>query len=229
MKFVKVTSNNTDWTVGTPSESWLRVAKVVDEESAGINVSVTENKGESRSATVELTHSNGELTTTLTVTQSAAGTGTAVTYTKITSTSQLTAGNYLIVCEETGYVMNGGLDVLDSAGGLTGLINSGSVSTDQACYFTYNPSDKSFKSASGKYLASKASNASGEQNGLQGLDEYDESVCKLTVSFTAEGADIVSPQGPYLRFNAASDQLRFRFYKSSTYTKQKAVQLYKAQ
>lgn len=225
VKFVKVTSNNTNWTVGTPSESWLTVSKVVSEEECGINVSVSENKGEAREATVTLTHSNGELYSTLTVSQSAAGSGTAVTYTKVTSSSQLTAGNYLIVCEDTDYVMNGGLTNLDSAGGLTGLINSGSVTTDQACYFTYNPSEGSFKSASGKYLASKNSDA----NGLETKDDYDETVCKMTVSFDSGNAHIVAPFGCVLRFNATSGQMRFRFYKSSTYTAQKPIQLYKKQ
>ena len=127
--------------------------------------------------------------------------------------------------------MNGGLETLDSAGGLTGLISNGSVSTDQKCYFTYNPSEGSFKSASGKYMGAKKKNTKGEeQNGLVQFDEFNADQCAMTVTFDDDGnANIISPTGPYLRFNAAKDQLRFRFYKSTTYTAQKAIQLYKAQ
>ena len=42
----------------------------------------------------------------------------------------------------------------------------------------------------------------------------------------ADGVNIVSG-GAYLRYNAASNQNRFRYYKSSSYSGQKAIALYK--
>lgn len=49
-----------------------------------------------------------------------------------------------------------------------------------------------------------------------------------TLSIEEDGnADIVSSGGAYLRYNSASNQLRFRYYKSSSYTGQEAIQLYK--
>ena len=39
--------------------------------------------------------------------------------------------------------------------------------------------------------------------------------------------DIISSGGAYLRFNTSSGQDRFRYFKSTTYTAQKAITLYK--
>lgn len=39
--------------------------------------------------------------------------------------------------------------------------------------------------------------------------------------------NIISSGGAYLRFNTDSGQDRFRYFKSSTYTEQKAISLYK--
>lgn len=47
------------------------------------------------------------------------------------------------------------------------------------------------------------------------------------VEFAEDGVDIFVPNGPHLRFNSASNQMRFRFYKSSTYGEQQPVQLYR--
>lgn len=47
------------------------------------------------------------------------------------------------------------------------------------------------------------------------------------VEFAEDGVDIFVPNGPHLRFNSASNQMRFRFFKSSTYGEQQPVQLYR--
>ena len=48
-----------------------------------------------------------------------------------------------------------------------------------------------------------------------------------TISMDGSDVDIVSSGGAYLRFNNTNGQMRFRYYKSSTYTNQQAIQLYK--
>ena len=48
-----------------------------------------------------------------------------------------------------------------------------------------------------------------------------------TITVTNGEANIVSSGGAYLRYNSASNQLRFRYYKSATYDSQKAISLYK--
>lgn len=47
------------------------------------------------------------------------------------------------------------------------------------------------------------------------------------VEFAEDGVDIFVPNGPHLRFNSASNQMRFRFYKSASYKDQQPVQLYR--
>ena len=47
-----------------------------------------------------------------------------------------------------------------------------------------------------------------------------------TLAYESDGVKITSSQA-IMRFNATSRQMRFRYFKSSTYTQQKAVQLYK--
>ena len=50
---------------------------------------------------------------------------------------------------------------------------------------------------------------------------------KNTITLDGNGnANIVGAGGAYLRYNATSGQYRFRYYKSSTYSSQKAIALY---
>ena len=75
------------------------------------------------------------------------------------------------------------------------------------------------KSASGQYI--------GRDSDTNGLETSTEPYTN-TISIDANGnADVVSEGGAYLRYNATSGQTRFRYFKSSTYISQKAIQLYK--
>ena len=69
----------------------------------------------------------------------------------------------------------------------------------------------------GKYVG-QGSNANGMKIQASALAN--------TLSIASNSATIISG-GAYMRFNANTDQMRFRYYKSTSYTKQKAVQLYK--
>ena len=48
-----------------------------------------------------------------------------------------------------------------------------------------------------------------------------------TVSFDGDGNLEIVSNNAHLRYNSASNQLRFRYYKSTSYTNQQAIQLYK--
>ena len=50
---------------------------------------------------------------------------------------------------------------------------------------------------------------------------------KNAITFNSDGSVDIISGGAYLRYNANSDQTRFRYYSSSKYSKQKAIQLYK--
>ena len=76
----------------------------------------------------------------------------------------------------------------------------------------------SIKGANGKYIY-QTSDANGLKTGAKATAN--------TVALNADGTvDIVSG-GAHLRFNKNSDQMRFRYFKSATYTRQQAITLYK--
>lgn len=145
-------------------------------------------------------------------------------YVKVTSAADLTDGEYLIVYEEGSLAMNGGIaDKLDAVGNTISVsINDNKIAVSDAvdaAAFTYDATAKTLKGAGGLYM--------GQTSDSNGLASSATTTYENTISFDADGnANIVSG-GAYLRYNAASNQTRFRYYKSSSYTAQKAVALYK--
>ena len=75
------------------------------------------------------------------------------------------------------------------------------------------------QSASGYYI--------GATSNSNGLNTSKETAYTNSISVNEDEATIESSGGAYLRYNAASNQNRFRYYKSSSYTGQKAIHLYK--
>ncbi len=225
---VNVTCNNSNWTIDSSTvPSWLTVTTDTQSDPMTITVVAQDNTGAARNAEIVVNHSNGELSRTLKVGQNAASSGGTATYVKVTSASALTDGQYLIVNEEGGLAMNGGLTSLDAAGNVKSVTISGNSITwsGDDIYFIYNSSEKSLCGAGGAYLAHKDSN---KNNILNDVKEYDEATCKLDISFDADGNVVIAPPTGYnLRYNAVSDQNRFRFYKSTS--SQKLIQLYKKQ
>lgn len=76
----------------------------------------------------------------------------------------------------------------------------------------------------------------GDNDGMYLTNDKDENALKfgetgvtMTVSYDAESAStvIANPAGAVLRYNKTSGQDRFRFFKSTTYTNQQPIQLYK--
>lgn len=144
-------------------------------------------------------------------------------YTKVTSTANLTSGQYLIVYEGESLAFNGGLNTLDATLNTINVkINDGTIesnSTTDAAIFYIDITAGTIKSASGSYIG-----RSGDSNGLNSstTEAYTN-----TISIDGDGnAVVVSSGGAYLRYNATSGQDRFRYFKSSTYTSQKAIALY---
>ena len=171
------------------------------------------------------TYKAGSETFTLTVT-SPAGKTTAAggdEFIKVTSTADITSGQYLIVYEEGSVAFNGGLETLDAASNTIDVTMDNNTieanATTKAAAFTIDVTAGTIKSASGYYI--------GLTSNDNGLASNNETAYTNTISFTDENADIVSSGGAYLRYNSASNQERFRYYKSSSYTGQKAIQLYK--
>ena len=144
------------------------------------------------------------------------------TYTKVTSAPEDWSGTYLIVNEENTAVFDGSLDKLDAVDDYktVEISEDGTISTADQIAFTIAKMEGgySIKSASEKYIYQ-----SSDANGLKtGTTE-----AANAITMNEDGTvDIVSG-GAHLRFNAASNQMRFRYYKSATYNKQKPITLYK--
>lgn len=147
-------------------------------------------------------------------------------YTKVTTDLTNWSGKYLIVYEAGGKAFDGSLETLDATSNYIEVeITSSTIVSDattDASSFTIAQSDGicTIKSNSGYYIG-QTSNA----NGLsQSTTAYTNNI-----SYYADGEsiDVISSGGAYLRFNYASNQLRFRYYKSDTFTGQQPIQLYK--
>ena len=155
--------------------------------------------------------------------ESVPGPGTTA-YNRINSTGDLTDGDYLIVYEKGGLIFNGGLATLDVVSNTIGVtISNHSIATEtkvDTAVFTITKVTGGYtiRSASGKYIGQNS-----DANGLSASN----TAYTNTISFTGDSVNIISSGGAYLRYNSTSGQTRFRYYKSSSYTNQKTIQLYK--
>jgi endonuclease I len=145
-------------------------------------------------------------------------------FVKVTRSDEITDGDYLIVCENNYVAFDGARSILDAVGNnISVTISNGKIESDEAtnaAVFTITAVEGgySIKSASGYYIGND-SNANALKTST--TDTYVNSI-----SITDGDADIVCSSS-YLRFNSDNNQNRFRYFRSSTYTGQKAIQLYK--
>ncbi len=144
------------------------------------------------------------------------------TFKKVTTALADWSGTYLIVYEDgtTASVFDGSLTTLDKVSNIvTKTISDDSIETEATYAFTIAAVEGgySIQSASKQYIG-QTSNDNGLATG--------ESVLVNTISLDSDVVNIISG-GAYLRYNSASNQLRFRYYKSSSYTNQKSIALYR--
>ena len=149
--------------------------------------------------------------------------GSRTKYTKVTNTSDLTNGNYLIVYEGGNVAFDGSLEELDATKNtfdveISSENGNNIIYTDIEGYFTINVTNGTIKSASNKYIG-----RAGDSNGL---DQSDEALTN-TISMNGTNVKIEGANGAIMRYNTDDNQQRFRYYKSSSYSSQKAIQLYK--
>lgn len=148
-----------------------------------------------------------------------------VCYKKITSASELTEGQYLIVCESANVAFDGSLTTLDANNNKVDVtISNNQIAVTEnleAKEFTLTKNGDSWYilAASGKYIGSTSSKDSNElKTSNTGINN--------TITVTDSDATITNGHN-YLRYNAATGTCRFRYYKSSTYTQQQAISLFK--
>ena len=148
---------------------------------------------------------------------------TGTTYRKVTATENITDGEYLIVYEgdatHNAVAFDGSLDDVDQAKkGVAVTISEGVIAGTaaiDAAVFTINVTAGTLQSASGWYIGREANS--------NGMDKSETTQYVNTFAIT-DGVAVITGVGTCtLRYNYASDQLRFRYYKSG----QQDIQLYK--
>lgn len=219
-------------TPSTTLPDWLTLT--ISEDHETINYKVEANNGAARSAYFELVLTSSEfdggklVSNMVTVTQKAYEAPVEKKiYKKVTSTDEITDGNYLIVYEDEEVAFDGSLETLDAKNNNVKVeLDDDFATAKENAAFTINVTDEnneittySIKSYSGKFIGGV--NAS--TNGMAVSDNAVDNTIKIDDNKDA----VIISNGAYMRFNANSDQKWFRYFKSTTYTNQKAIQLYK--
>ena len=149
----------------------------------------------------------------------------SASYVKVTQAPSDWSGTYLIVYEAGSVAFDGSLTLLEASN------NNVSVTITDRVITATDLNTKTFKiaksgnnytvqSASGYYIGCTA-----DGNKLQASTSTQ---FTNTISLNNDGsAHIVSSGKAVLRYNAASGDCRFRYYKSNDYKNQKAIHLYK--
>ena len=147
-------------------------------------------------------------------------------YQKVTSAPSDWSGTYLIVYEDGSKAFNGSLATLDAANNNISVTIAANIiasnPTTDASSFVIAKSGENYtiKSSSGYYI--------GRTTNSNGLDATSTGTAYTnTISYNDGNVDILSSGGAYLRFNNGGSEQRFRFFKSSSYTGQQAIQLYR--
>ncbi len=213
---------------GTAQVSWSSTdTNIATVSNSGTVTTVTGVAAGTTNITASIVVSGVTYTATCAVTVTSQGTipSEGDIYVKVTSTSDITDGQYLIVYESGNVAFNGGLIDLkatssSSPNTIPVSIDDNQIpvnSTTEAAEFTLYISAGNIKSKSGYYIGNTS-----DSNNL----EYSTSTAFTnSLSISLNNVDIVGSGGAYLRYNASISG--FRYYKSSTYNQQKAIQLYK--
>lgn len=143
-------------------------------------------------------------------------------YVKVTSALSDWNGKYLIVYESGSLAFDGSLTTLDAVNNTRSVVISNnkiaSTTVTDSLAFTVASVTNGYtiKSFSGYYI--------GQNSDANALSSSTSIAYTNTIT---DGSTITSSGGAYLRYNSNSGQERFRYFKSSTYSSQQAIQLYK--
>lgn len=142
-------------------------------------------------------------------------------YVKVTDTADVEDGNYLIVYETGSVAFDGSLDTLDAVSNTIPVtISDNKITrsdTIDASSFEYNSTEKTLLSSSGYYIGRTANS--------NGINTSTTEKYQNTITISSGDANITGSGGASIKYNNASGQQRFRYYKSES--DQQSVQLYK--
>ena len=207
----------------TTNPDWVSV------NTENMTFSVEANEGEARSAYFKV-YADDIYSNLITINQEEyKAPPSKKTYQKVTKTDDITNGNYLIVYEgdktHAAVAFKGSLETLDGDENTVSVaIIDNEIEDENDAYFTIDVANGTIKSASGNYIG-----VSSNSNGLKqsetadtyknsfAIDENDENKHAI-IAAVFEGSTMS------IRYNYASDELRFRYYKNNG---QQPIALYK--
>ena len=144
------------------------------------------------------------------------------TFKKVTENLEDWSGKYLIVYEDGSVIFDGSLQTLDVAGNYISVTiseNKISISEEYAFVIEKVANGYSIKSASGYYISGTSGSNKLNANA---------SAAANTLTINDDGELEIVSNTSHLRFNAGTTNgMWFRYFKSTTYSAQKAVTLYK--
>ena len=149
-----------------------------------------------------------------------------VRYAKVTAELANWSGEYLIAYHDGSLVFDGSRTTLDAVNNYQNVTFNGNYVDNATALAPYtftinrvNANTYTIRSASGNYI--------GRDTDANGMLSSQTTQYNNTIRFNGGDVDIVGGGGAYLRFNSDAGQKRFRYFKSATYTGQKAIQLYR--
>ena len=235
---ISLSGQTTDYTVGdsfeftgtvTATYSNSKTQNVTPTHVSSPDMMTTGDK------TVTVSYTEGDVTVTAdyTITVAEKSTepeepSTTPKFVKVTSAPSDWSGTYLIVYEAGNLAFDGSRTTMDAVSNTQAVTisNNEIEATDAMKAITFeiakNGTSYTVKSKSGFYVGNDSNSNSLAANTTTKYNN--------TISLNSDGsAHIVGKGTSVLRYNATSGQTRFRYFKSSTYTGQKAIHLYKLQ
>ena len=206
---------------------WLD-AEINSSDATKLDYVISANTGSARTAYMKVyaLDDNGEdvYSELITITQAAYVAPADGYYVKVTSTDDITDGQYLIVYEEGSVAFDGGLTTLDATFNTIEVVidddEIAATSATRAAEFTIDVTAGTLQSESGKYIG-----VSSNSNGLKTSDDAETYTNAFSIDDNENAviAAVFEGSNMTLQFNADSNQKRFRYMKNAN----KAIQLYK--
>ena len=227
LESIAVSGQTTDFTVG---DEFAFGGTVTATYSDGTTADVTSSAtfagyNMSAAGTYEVTVTYEGKTCTYNITVSAPYVGEGK-FVKVTSAPSDWSGTYLIVYEDGKFAFDGSLTTLDASSNTKSvtITNNEIAATTNMLAITFEiaKSNESYtiKSKSGYFIGNTTDSNKLASSTTTGYTN--------TITLNKDGsAHIVGSGSSVLRYNANSDQKRFRYFKSTTYSSQKAIHLYK--
>jgi len=214
------------------ADAWLTITSNGVLADGTLNYSVAANEtSEARTAYIVIECAGAQAV--IPITQVAKGASTEKYFVKVTETPADWTGEYLIVYEAGNVAFKGSLspkpdatkNTIDVKITAQGILSNDTTNAESVKISKIEGSDGYIlQASSGLYIYSPS-----DANQLKYTTTYNTAAKHPNTISIVGGVAIIDSYGSIMRFNKADDQMRFRYYKSGSYSAQQPIQLYKLQ